>query len=67
MIYKAFRTNSNRYLYDRQENRIVKIDEDEYECFLELEKGIENARSNEVLEHYRKYGLCKAKSTLRSG
>jgi uncharacterized protein len=59
MIYKVFKTRNNKYLYDRQENRIAKIDEDDYACFLDLENGIENEKSKDVLERYRKHGLCK--------
>ena len=59
MIYKVFKANRNSYLYDRQENRIVKIDEADYQCLSELEKGIITEENEKVIKKYQKYGLCK--------
>jgi len=59
LTYKVFKIKDSRYLYDRQENRVIRLDENDYRCFLNIEKGIENVNSNEMLEKYRKHGLCK--------
>ncbi|WMJ85630.1 Cys-rich peptide radical SAM maturase CcpM [Anaerocolumna sp. MB42-C2] len=59
MIYKVFKANKNSYLYDRQENRIVKIDEADYKGLCELEKGIITEENEKVIKKYEKYGLCK--------
>ncbi len=59
MIYKIFKANERNYLYDRQENRIVPIDEADYRCFCELEEGINSEENETVLKKFQRYGLCK--------
>ena len=59
MVYKVFKANKNSYLYDRQENRVVKIEEADYQSFCELEKGIITEENERVINKYRSYGLCE--------
>lgn len=59
MTFKVFSANNNTYLYDRQENRIVRIDHEDYLSFLEMENGIVNSRNEAVKKRFQEYGLCK--------
>lgn len=59
MTHKVFEIKSGGYLYDRQENRVVRMSKDDFKCFLDIENGIHGVRSDEVLERYRKHGLCR--------
>jgi uncharacterized protein len=58
MVYKIFNTMHNHYLYDRQENRIVKINENEYSCFIETQKGNINENNVNIIKKFQKFGLC---------
>lgn len=59
MTYKALKTGINTYLYDRQENRIVKINKEDYLKLHELENGIINEENENVKKRFIKHGLCK--------
>ena len=59
MTFKVFETINGKFLYDRQENRIVKIDEEDFLSFQEMKTEGMNDGIKNVLERFHERGLCK--------
>lgn len=59
MIFKVFKTINGKFLYDRQENRIVKIDEEDYLSFQDMKTDGMNNSYKKVLKRFQERGLCK--------
>lgn len=54
IIYKTIKTRNRHYVYDRNANRILSIDESDYNKLLEQEKRLIKNLMITLLEKFRK-------------
>lgn len=59
VIIKTFTTPFGNYIFDRSSNRIIRVNQEEYKLFQDLEMGIENDNIKQLVERYREHGACK--------
>lgn len=59
VVIKTFVTPFGNYVFDRSTNRIIRVGEEEYKLFKNLEIGIENENITAMVKKYQENGLCK--------
>lgn len=64
IVIKTFRTPFGCYVYDRSSNTIIRVEEEEYQTFLDLERGKEDEHVQHLIQKYQAYGVCR-ENTLK--
>ncbi len=59
VVIKTFATPLGYYVFDRSTNRIIKVTEEEYQLFGDVERGTENENAIRVLKNYQEQGLFR--------
>ena len=59
IVIKPFTTPFGKYLYDRETNSIISINNDEYESFERIYKNEMIQNDYELINKYQKMGICK--------
>lgn len=59
IIYKTFKTPKNYYVYDRNTNSILLINEEEYMALNHIESGLDISKDIKKIEKYQKNGYLK--------
>jgi len=59
VVIKPFTTPMGKYIYDRETNSILALNDDEYEAFERIHQKQVNADDKKILKSFQERGFCK--------
>ena len=65
MAYTTFKLPIGYRLYDREQNKVVPLNQEEYESLERIQAGRATQEDGELLERFRSKGFCLRRGALR--